>query len=231
MANKFVRSMNDVNRKENELPLDLTNENDLISTKEKQHHIRRKDDYHCLTDNVKTIKLNGKELKPDLIKNQVTSPNLAEEVNGVKVSNNGKVTIDTGVMTVNGQEPDSKGDIVVSSENLQIVTKLWLQETSEKNFVLTGDIRLTYIPEKYNYVSIVMLKQVDSYKSMVSFNLTENWLLESVNVTISDYVEKIEIRNNTYEFGLQFINTENDLIEFVCNIPVKISNVEPTTPE
>lgn len=114
MANKFVRSMNDVNQKNGEIPLNLTNENDLISTKEKQHYIRRKDDYHCLTDNVKTIKLNGKELKPDLIKNQVTSPNLAEEVNGVKVSSNGKVTIDTGVMTVNGQKPDSKGDIVVS---------------------------------------------------------------------------------------------------------------------
>lgn len=116
MANKFVRSMNDVNQKNGVLPLDLTNENDLISTKEKQHHIRRKDDYHCLTDNIKSMKLNGKELKPDLIKNQVVSPNLAEEVNGVKVSSNGKVTINTGVMTVNGQQPDSKGDVVVSSE-------------------------------------------------------------------------------------------------------------------
>lgn len=60
MANNFTRNINNATNINN-VDKKTNVENDLISTKDKQHYIRRKDDYYCLTDNVKSVN----DIKPD----------------------------------------------------------------------------------------------------------------------------------------------------------------------
>lgn len=59
MANKFTRNITNVTDIE-KVPKYTNNENDLLSHQDgKKTYIRRKKDYHCLTDNIKTVDVKG----------------------------------------------------------------------------------------------------------------------------------------------------------------------------
>lgn len=72
MANKFTRNITNVTDIE-KVPKYTNNENDLLSHQDgKKTYIRRKKDYHCLTDNIKTVDVKG---ATDLLTVEVDSEN------------------------------------------------------------------------------------------------------------------------------------------------------------
>lgn len=71
MAKKFVRNItNSKLRGNNKEPLDTNVQNDLLSDEE-DAFIRNKNEYHCLTDNIKSISITDN----DLIKVNTTGKN------------------------------------------------------------------------------------------------------------------------------------------------------------
>ena len=135
MSNKFTRNITKVKDIKKQ-GLDTNNPNDLISLSDnKTVYLRRETDYHCLTDNVKSIKINSTEFLADE-NNHVTTQKLVEKVdkyspnengfistdyplsvNGQTIDNktNRNIAIDTGVLTVNGQAPDETGNLTIET--------------------------------------------------------------------------------------------------------------------
>ena len=155
MSNKFTRNITKIKDIKKQ-GLDTNNPNDLISlTDNKTVYLRREKDYHCLTDNVKSIKINSTEFLADE-NNHVTTQKLTEKVdkyspnengfistdyplsvNGQTIDNktNRNITIDTGVLTVNGQAPDENGNIELNNtsvvNNTLVVNNLYMFITKE----------------------------------------------------------------------------------------------------
>lgn len=117
MANKFTRNITNVKNILKQ-SLNTNNQNDLLSD-DKHAYIRNKKEYHCLTDNVKSV--NG--VKADE-KNEVVIPIGIEELNGSNRPSQ-KITI-----------LDSEGNDIVPSEkeyNLGMEHIYQLPKTNENN--------------------------------------------------------------------------------------------------
>lgn len=56
MAKEFTRKVRNTTTEE---PLYTNTEGDILATNDDSLYIRRKSDYHCLTDNIKTVTSNG----------------------------------------------------------------------------------------------------------------------------------------------------------------------------
>lgn len=135
MSNKFTRNITKVKDIKKQ-GLDTNNPNDLISlTDNKTVYLRREKDYHCLTDNVKSIKINSTEFLADE-NNHVETQKLVEKVDKYTPNENGYISTDyplsvngqtidnkttrniaiyTGVLTVNGQQPDETGNVTLET--------------------------------------------------------------------------------------------------------------------
>lgn len=220
MANEFVRNTTDLNSTK-EIPLTITEENDLVSNDKKQHFIRRKDDYHCLTDNVKSMKLNGKELKPDLIKNQVTLPNLTQKVDKYSVNEHGNVSTDYP-LTVNGVGINNKTDRNISLPTVPtvIITACFLKIVNYNKIKgYLGVNAMGYDDYDYDYKSnleihILLLNKRDFFNSTTHFPTFLEIGATPLLSENSPYLE-IDITDTKTLQKLQESSSDNDFMGFI----------------
>lgn len=119
MSDLFTRNIQNI-RKIEDQALKTNDVNDLLEDVAGNHYIRRRKDYHSLTDNVKTIITNQGDLSTSVDEdNKVTLPNYVYNINyhskALAKTDKGLVTLPDFPLTVNGVKPDQDGNVTIAT--------------------------------------------------------------------------------------------------------------------
>lgn len=117
MSDLFTRNIQNIKKIEDQA-LKTNDVNDLMEDVAGNHYIRRRKDYHSLTDNVKTIITNQGNLSTSVDDgNKVTLPNYVFNINyhskALAKTDKGLVTLPDFPLTVNGVKPDENGNVTI----------------------------------------------------------------------------------------------------------------------
>ena len=219
MAKKFVRGITDVKTINNQ-DFDTNNVNDLLSDGQYNYIHRKKgenEEYHNLTDNIKTISSDNTELLSVTNNNKTTNtatlhPKHDAQKEQVLESTRDTVTINHGTNgTAEKTTVDTNPKKVLEHENL--IAGSYLTKTSSGN---TSTLKVSD-----DFVGIVNGKQ-DTLSSSASIGVLSNNTLRQLYSLKREYI----VNNSLLKTHVKLVspNTDKDVVEEEYTFILKINN-------
>ena len=203
MAKKFVRGITDIKTINNQ-DFDTNNVNDLLSDGEHNYIHRKKKDkseeYHNLTNNIKTIKSDNTDLLAVTNNNNTTNsatlhPKHDAQKEQVLASTRNTITIEHGDNgTSETTKVDTNPEKVLEHENL--LTDYGISKTTTGNTTKIG-IEYTKVPDGFDL------------NSLTSGNVRGTNLLNSPTPNAWFFIQALKQANDTLQYAVNLVDEHN----------------------
>lgn len=224
MAKKFVRGITDVKTINNQ-DFDTNNVNDLLSDGQYNYIHRKKgknEEYHNLTDNIKTISSDNTDLLTVTNNNKTTNtatlhPKHDSQKEQVLESQNNTITINHGAnATAEKTKIDVNTHKVLTHSNLLSSSPLLTVE--HQDGLDTTTIKATKLEENYNYVE--RQKQNTEHYYICMGDVSGTMTLTKLDNDIVLPYEKVKAILE-YSIYLNYNDSEQGYVEKVIEPPIK----------